>query len=72
MWHRVAPALAAGHTVLAMWSTRDELPTWFDVLGTWRCWADDVRGRGIDAGHVLAEEAPDEVAPELLSFLEEP
>jgi haloacetate dehalogenase len=57
--------------VLALWSSRDELPTWFDVVGTWRRWADDVRGRGIDAGHFLAEEAPEEVAAELLTFLDE-
>jgi haloacetate dehalogenase len=56
--------------VLVLWSSREELPTWFDVVETWRGWADDVRGRGIDAGHFLAEEAPEEVAAELLSFLE--
>ncbi len=56
--------------VLALWSARDELPTWFDVLQTWRGWAHDVRGRGIDAGHFLAEEAPDEVARALLGFLD--
>jgi haloacetate dehalogenase len=57
--------------VLALWSARDELPRWFDVLETWRGWAGDVRGRGIDAGHFLAEEAPDDVAAELLAFLAE-
>jgi haloacetate dehalogenase len=58
--------------VLALWSARDELPTWFDVLETWGGWADDVRGHGIDAGHFLAEEAPDEVARALLDFLDGP
>jgi haloacetate dehalogenase len=57
--------------VLALWSLRDELPTWFDVLETWRGWADDVRGQGIDAGHFLAEEAPDQVAAALLGFLDD-
>ena len=57
--------------VLALWSSRDELPTWFDILRTWRGWADDVRGRGIDAGHFLAEEAPEVVAAELRSFLDD-
>jgi haloacetate dehalogenase len=64
---------AAGTTiacpVLVLWSARDELPRWFDVVETWRGWADDVRGRGIDAGHFLAEEAPDDVADALLAFL---
>lgn len=55
--------------VLALWSLREELPRWFDVLPTWSGWADDVRGRGVDAGHYLAEEAPGEVASALLAFL---
>ncbi|MBA3620407.1 MAG: alpha/beta hydrolase [Acidothermales bacterium] len=55
--------------VLALWSARDELPRWFDVLEVWRCWADDVRGFGVDAGHFLAEEAPEVVGPALRDFL---
>jgi haloacetate dehalogenase len=55
--------------VLALWSARDELPRWFDVLDVWRRWADDVRGHGIDAGHYLAEEAPGAVASALTDFL---
>ena len=39
---------------------------WFDVLETWRGWADDVTGHAIDASHFLAEEAPDAVARALL------
>lgn len=54
--------------VLALWSLREELPRWFDVLATWRAWADDVSGFGVDAGHYLAEEAPGAVAAALLSF----
>jgi haloacetate dehalogenase len=34
-------------------------------------WAGDVRGRAIDCGHYLAEEAPDDVYAELHSFFEE-
>jgi len=56
--------------VLALWAARDELPQWFDVLATWRRWADDVRGHGIDAGHYLAEEAPAEVGTALAEFLD--
>ncbi len=33
-----------------------------------RDWADDVRGRAIDCGHYLAEEAPDETYAELYDF----
>jgi haloacetate dehalogenase len=54
--------------VLALWAARDELEDWFDVLEVWRGWADDVSGRGLDCGHFLAEERPDEVADELLAF----
>ena len=39
-----------------------------DVLGIWRAWADDVRGRAIDCGHFMPEEAPEETLSELLSF----
>jgi haloacetate dehalogenase len=54
--------------VLALWAGRDELERWYDVLGIWREWADDVRGRPLDCGHYLAEEAEDEVAAELRGF----
>jgi len=54
--------------VLALWSGRDELGRWFDVLSVWRDWADDVRGRAVDCGHYLAEEASDDVYDELRAF----
>jgi len=54
--------------VLALWAGRDELGRWFDVLQVWRRWAGDVRGRAIDCGHHLAEEAPHEVYAELRAF----
>jgi haloacetate dehalogenase len=54
--------------VLALWAGRDELEEWYDVLAIWRDWADDVRGRAIDAGHFLAEEAPEDTFAELDAF----
>jgi haloacetate dehalogenase len=54
--------------VLALWSGREELGRWFDVVDVWRLWADDVRGRPLDCGHFLAEEAPEETYEELRSF----
>ncbi len=57
--------------VLALWSGRDELEKWYDVLAIWRDWAEDVRGRALDCGHYLAEELPDETYAELHAFFSE-
>jgi haloacetate dehalogenase len=54
--------------VLALWSSRNALARRHDVLAIWRDWADDVRGRPLDCGHFLAEEAPDETYDELAGF----
>lgn len=56
--------------VLALWATGDDLPTLYgDPLQVWRPWASDLRGQGLDCGHHMAEEAPDELADTLLAFL---
>jgi haloacetate dehalogenase len=60
-----------GCPVLVLWSARGQLPRWFHVLNVWRRWADDVRGDGIDAGHFLAEDAPEPVSAALATFLGE-
>jgi haloacetate dehalogenase len=54
--------------VLALWSATGAVDAWYDPLEVWREWADDVQGRAVDAGHFLPEEAPEEVAQELLTF----
>lgn len=54
--------------VLALWSAEGELPQWYDVPAIWRNWADDVRGRALDCGHYLPEEAPEQVAAALSEF----
>jgi haloacetate dehalogenase len=43
----------------------------YDVEAVWREYANDVKGRPLDAGHYLAEERPEEIAQELRDFLEE-
>lgn len=58
--------------VLALWAKQGSLEKWYDVLDIWRGWADDVRGKGIDCGHYLAEEAPEETYTELRAFFVEP
>jgi haloacetate dehalogenase len=55
-------------TLLALWGSRGQLEAWYDVPAIWRNWADDVRGRAIDSGHYLAEEAPDATYAELVAF----
>jgi haloacetate dehalogenase len=56
--------------LLVLWAARDDLGELYgDVLGVWRNWADDPRGRPVDCGHHLSEEAPEELAAELRAFL---
>jgi haloacetate dehalogenase len=54
--------------VLVLWSARGDLQRWYDVLGIWQDWADDVSGLALDCGHYLAEEAPEETSSALLRF----
>lgn len=54
--------------LLALWGARAHAGRDHDVLETWRRWADDVRGRSLDCGHFLPEEAPEETLRELRSF----
>jgi haloacetate dehalogenase len=54
----------------AIWSGPGELGRWFDVLEVWRRWSSaEMSGRALDAGHFLAEEAPEATLAELRSFL---
>jgi len=61
--------------VLVLWaSNMPKRPGWqvgrgLDMLTTWRERAEDVRGRAIDCGHFLPEEAPEQTTREILEFL---
>ena len=56
--------------VLCLWGRRGALEVFYgDVLDVWRPWAPGVTGRGIDASHFLVEDAPEETASELETFL---
>ncbi|GAB3614742.1 alpha/beta fold hydrolase [Humibacter ginsengisoli] len=58
--------------LLVLWSLRDDLERLFgDPIPIWGNWATDVRGHGIDSGHHIAEEAPDELAQRIAEFLGE-
>jgi haloacetate dehalogenase len=66
--------LAAGNRIrcptLILWSLRDDLEDLYgDPVKIWARWADDVSGHGIDSGHHMAEEAPEELAAALVAFL---
>ena len=70
MLRRLLIALLLACPVLVLWALKDDLEELHgDVLAVWRLWALDLRGRGLDCGHYMAEEAPEELAGELLSFL---
>ena len=67
---------AAGRRVrcptLVVWAARDDLGELYgDPLAVWADWAPDRRGRAIDCGHHMAEEAPAELAGLLLEFTAE-
>ena len=65
---------AAGRRVrcptLVAWSAHDDLEElWGDPVAIWRDWAHDVHGARIDSGHHMAEEAPEELAEVLNTFV---
>jgi haloacetate dehalogenase len=57
-----------GCPTLVLWGTRGTVAGVDGVLDVWREWADDVRGRAVDSGHFLAEDAPEATCDELLAF----
>jgi haloacetate dehalogenase len=57
---------------LVAWSAADDMETLYgDPLQPWRARGDDLRGVRIDSGHHMAEQAPEQLARELLAFLAE-
>jgi haloacetate dehalogenase len=55
--------------VLVLWARRADLEDLHgNPLDIWREWADEVQGQGIDSGHYMAEEAPDETYAALYEF----
>jgi haloacetate dehalogenase len=59
--------------LLVLWSLRDDLEALVgDPVAIWRSWAGTVSGHGIDSGHHMAEDAPDELSGALIDFFSEP
>ena len=58
-----------GCPLLVLWGRHGAMERIYDVLGTWTDQGVDVRGRALDSGHFLAEEAPGQTARELLGLL---
>ena len=55
--------------LLALWGRRGFLEGHYDVAEVWRGWAEDVQGSGVDCGHYIPEEAPEETYAELRAFI---
>jgi len=58
-----------GCPLLALWGEQGVVERLYDVLGVWRGYASEVRGRALPCDHYLAEERPEETAEELVTFL---
>ncbi|HBB30638.1 MAG TPA: alpha/beta hydrolase, partial [Cyanobacteria bacterium UBA9273] len=54
--------------LLVLWGAKGVMQRRYDVLATWLERAVDVRGRALDCGHFLPEEAPQETVEALLDF----
>ncbi|MEU4341515.1 alpha/beta hydrolase [Nocardia sp. NPDC023852] len=55
--------------LLVLWGARGFVGTRYDVVEVWRRYADDVRGQGLDCGHFIPEEAPQQTVDALRDFL---
>lgn len=63
--------------MLVLWAANmAKRPGWqignkLNILDAWKARADDVRGKSVDCGHFLPEEAPDTIVRELIDFLQD-
>lgn len=55
---------------LVLWGTRGVVDLHEDPVTLWRNWFPQAQGQGIEAGHFLVEECPDEVLPLLRAHLD--
>ena len=55
--------------LLVLWGEHGLMHRRYDVVATWREWAEDVSGQALPCGHFLPEEAPEETVRALEGFL---
>ncbi len=55
--------------LLVLWGTRGLVGRRYDILNVWREKGTDVQGQGLDCGHFLPEEKPEETLAALTAFL---
>ena len=54
-------------SLLVLWGANGKIGKWYDPLAVWRQYCSgEVTGGAMDAGHYLAEEAPQAVGDELV------
>jgi haloacetate dehalogenase len=53
----------------ALWGAKGTVGEMFDVIGLWRTKASDVRGQPLPCGHLIQEEAPEQLLAALRGFL---
>jgi haloacetate dehalogenase len=55
--------------MLALWGSQGAVGKCFDVLDSWREWADDLHGEAVESGHYIPEEAPEALLAALAKHL---
>jgi haloacetate dehalogenase len=60
--------------LLVLWSAIGPIDDWYKESGgpvaLWRAWSDDAEGYALNAGHFLAEEAPEQISEAVFRFID--
>jgi haloacetate dehalogenase len=55
---------------MVLWGNKGKIEQWYDPISIWKNYCSaEVRGFGINTGHYLAEEAPEEIIKCAREFL---
>jgi len=69
--HDAADAqLRVGCPMLVLWGNHNPIWQRFDMVSVWQKYADDVTGEGVEAGHYVAEEVPEDIWNRIAPFFE--